>query len=163
MAPARTSVSRAAGRTRPVRLPVCCRMAGNGGTAGPAGSTASAPSTTSATAARRSETLRYGTLTRGAGCGPRPPGALELLDVHLGHPGMAVAARVEGHDAGGEGLHEEALVGRGHHAAAEALELALHDLGALRVDVVRRLVQQQQVRLGQRRPQQVHAHALAAR
>ena len=49
------------------------------------------------------------------------------------------------------------------HAAAEGLELALHDLGRVRVDVVRRLVEQQQVRPLQRDAQEVDAHALAAR
>ena len=47
-------------------------------------------------------------------------------------------------------------------AAGERLELDLDDLGRMRVDVVRRLVEQQQVGALQRDAQQVHAHALAA-
>ena len=84
-------------------------------------------------------------------------------------PGRVVAlereapAAVELEDPLGHVVEEVAVVGDGDDGARVVLQEALQPVDALGVEVVRRLVEQQQVGMGEQQPAQRHPSALAAR
>ena len=69
---------------------------------------------------------------------------------------------VELEDPARDVVEEVAIVGDGHDGALVVLEVALEPADRLGVEVVGRLVEQQQVRRAQQQPAQRHAAALAA-
>ena len=73
------------------------------------------------------------------------------------------AARRELEDGGRDGLEEPAVVRHEDHGRVERLQLALEPLEALDVEVVRRLVEQQQVGIAGERTCERRARQLAAR
>ena len=77
-------------------------------------------------------------------------------------PRDAVAA-VELEDPARRVVEEVAVVRDRDHGSRKALQELLQPLHALGVEVVGRLVQQQQIRLGQQQPAERHAALLAAR
>ena len=72
------------------------------------------------------------------------------------------AAAVELEDPAGHVVEEVAVVGHGHDGALVVLEVLLEPGHRLGVEVVRRLVEQQQVGRGEQQPAERHAAALAA-
>ena len=67
------------------------------------------------------------------------------------------------HDARDGAVEEIAVVRDGHDRAVEAADILLQPLRRLQVEVVRRLVEQENVRVLQNEPPEVHARLFAAR
>ncbi len=72
-------------------------------------------------------------------------------------------ATVEFEDAAGDGVEEGAVVGDHHHGAGEVADQTLQPEDAVDVEVVGRLVEQQQIRLTDQRPRQRDALDTAPR
>ncbi len=66
------------------------------------------------------------------------------------------------HDAGDDAVEEIAVVGDGQDGPLEFFDIALEPLHRVHVEVVRRLVEQQDIRLLEQQPREIHARLLAA-
>ena len=83
------------------------------------------------------------------------------LEVALEPPHLRVA--LEGEHVRGDAVEEPAVVGDDHRAAGECEQRVLERAQRVDVEIVRGLVQQQQVAAAAQQLGQVHAVALAAR
>ena len=96
-------------------------------------------------------------------CAPPAPGAAASARARsCSCPGTAGRAAVELEDPAGDVVEEVAIVGDGHDRALVLGEVALQPADRLGVEVVGRLVEQQQVRLGQQQPRERDPPPLAA-
>ena len=93
----------------------------------------------------------------------RQPLGLQPPPVRVAALVVAAAAAVDLEHPGRDRLQEPAVVRDEHDARVEAVQMLLEPLDGRRVEVVGRLVQQQQIRLGGERPRQRCPRQLAAR
>src|SRR4051812_36778720 len=76
---------------------------------------------------------------------PEPPELVLLIGFEIAFEPFDVAVPFEGEDVGGEAVEEEAVVADHHRAAGEILERVLEGAQGLDVEVVGRLVEQEDV------------------
>src|SRR5687768_4242464 len=94
---------------------------------------------------------------------PHAPPLVLLVGFEIAFEPFDVAVALEGEDVGGEAVEEEAVVTDDHGAAGEILERLLESAQGLDVEVVGRLVEQEDVAALLKHLGHVDAVALAAR
>ena len=93
---------------------------------------------------------------------PKPPDLVFLIGFEIALEPFDLAVALESEDVGGEAVEEEAVVADHHGAAGEILERVLERAQGLDVEVVGRLVEQEDVAAVLEHLGQVDAVALAA-
>ncbi len=94
---------------------------------------------------------------------PQPAHLVGLVVLEVALEPFDVAVALEGEDVGGDAVEEPAVVADDHGAAGEILQRLLERAQRLDVEVVGRLVEQQQVGARAQHLGEMHAVALAAR